>query len=127
MPAPDLVAEQLPAGAAIMRGAFRGFGVLLIGALLQPIVGTLLPPLGAIWLVLVAVVAFVSAAWIATTPDGGARSGVCAALGAYGFMLPIVLMGAGGRVDIIQVVATSATACLVGVTTTYLRLRRAAH
>lgn len=55
--------------AAVIRGAFRGFGVLLVGGLLHPAVAQTVEPLGYAWLLVVAVVAFAVAA-VAATPAG---------------------------------------------------------
>ncbi|HWU22482.1 MAG TPA: hypothetical protein VN088_13200 [Nocardioides sp.] len=118
-PAPSLL---LP----IVKGASRGFTVLLLGGVVQPWVGMLLPPLGFVWLALVAVAAFVVAA---RTPDLGpfplrgdrALIGAGAAFGSYALVLPLVLSAAGGPLPWVQVVCTAATAVVVGATGAALR------
>lgn len=106
----------------IVRGASRGFTVLLVGGVVQPWVGVLLPVLGYVWLALVAVIAFGWAAW----PRGGGSGvevsaqradrvvvGVASALLSYALVVPLVL-SAAGRVPGDQLLFTTATACLVG-------------
>lgn len=105
----------------VVGGATRGFSVLLLGGAVQPWIGTLLPALGYIWLVLVAVAAFAWAArprTVSGTPPGAARAdritvGVAAALGSYALVLPLVL-SAAGEIPWSQLVFTSTTALVVG-------------
>ena len=56
--APANGVERGPHPALVVAGASRGFTVLLIGGVVQPWVGMLLPPLGYVWLALVAIAAF---------------------------------------------------------------------
>lgn len=105
----------------IVRGASRGFTVLLVGGIVQPWVGVLLPPLGYFWLALVAVLAFGWAAWprsgggMDASPVRADRVvvGVASALFSYALVVPLVL-SAAGRVPWDQVGFTTATACVVG-------------
>lgn len=99
---------------ALVKGASRGFTVLLLGGAVQPLVGLAAPPLGYVWLPLVAVVAFALAARAACAPTANPPTyGVAAALGGYLLVLPLVLMGTGG-VDPLQLLLTGGTAVLVG-------------
>jgi hypothetical protein len=110
--------------AALMRGAFRGFGVLVIGGLAQPLASLAYAPLGYVWLPLVAVIAFVWAAAIACPPSPNPLpTGVLAALGAYLLAVPLVLM-ASGSIDLLQVALTSATAASTGAATGAVTRRR---
>lgn len=109
--------------AAVIRGASRGFGVLLVGGLVQPVVAQLSAPLAYLWLLLVAVVAFVVAATAATprgTPTTAWRQGPTAAVGGYLLILPLVVMGQGGLPPV-QLLLTTATAVLVGAATGWAR------
>lgn len=102
----------------VVRGASRGFTVLLLGGVVQPWIGTLVPPLGAVWLTLVAVTAFTWAAWprgagwLRPRLDRGLH-GVAAALGSYLLVLPLVL-SAAGFIPWIQVAFTAASAVVSG-------------
>lgn len=106
---------------SIVRGASRGFTVLLLGGVVQPWVGVLFAPLGAIWLTLVAVIAFTWAAW---PRDRGwlrprfdrARHGSAAALGSYLMVLPLVV-SAAGFMPWSQIGFTAATAVASGAVT----------
>lgn len=118
------VAPERAAGihpALVVAGASRGFTVLLLGGAVQPWVSTLLPPLGYVWLLVVAVAAFTWAAWPRTVrlvaPSevrlDRVTVGVAAALGSYALVLPLVLSAAHG-VPWVQVACTAATAAAVG-------------
>lgn len=103
--------------AAVIRGAFRGFGVLLVGGLVHPAVAQLLEPLGYAWLLLVALLAFGVAAVAATprgTPVTAWRQAPVAAVGSYFLILPLVRAGAG-ELPLVQLGLTTVTAVLVGV------------
>ncbi|MCX6400678.1 MAG: hypothetical protein NTX33_12215 [Propionibacteriales bacterium] len=110
---PDLV--------LVVGGASRGFTVLLLGGVVQPWVGVLWQPLGYVWLLVVAVVAFAWAAWprsVSGTLPPVRRldrvvGGMAAALGAYALVLPLVL-AVSGTVPWLQVALTSVTAAVVG-------------
>lgn len=102
---------------AVVRGAFRGFGVLFVGGLVHPVVARLVEPLGYVWLLLVALVAFGVAAVAATphgTPVPAWRQAPVAAVGSYLLIVPLVQVGAG-ELPLVQVVLTTLTALLVGV------------
>ena len=112
--------------AELVRGAFRGFGVLVIGGLAQPLIGMIFESLDYVWLPLVAVVAF---AWAARIAAAKAQSpvvtGLIGALGAYLLVVPLVMMAAGS-LDPSQALLTSLTAVLVGsLTGAVLKCRRA--
>lgn len=108
--------------AATVRGASRGFTVLLLGGLVQPVTA-MLPVVGLVWLPLTAMVAFVVAAW---KPGGSASFplyGAVSGLGAYLLMLPLVLLQPAGRSPV-QIGCTVAVAVLVGAGTGWWRGRR---
>lgn len=103
--------------ADVIRGAFRGFGVLLIGGLVHPLVAQLLEPLGYVWLPLVAVLAFGVAAVAATpkgTPVTAWRQAPIAAIGSYLMILPLVRAGSG-ELPLMQLLLTTVIAILAGV------------
>lgn len=103
--------------AAVLRGAFRGFGVLLVGGLVEPVPARFLGVVAVGWLPLVAVVAFAVAGIVATppgTPAGSWRQAPVAAVVSYALILPLVQIGAG-RIPIVQLGLTTTTAVLVGV------------
>ncbi|MFC7506091.1 hypothetical protein ACOACQ_12835 [Nocardioides sp. CPCC 206347] len=103
--------------AAVIRGAFRGFGILLVGGLVHPAVAQFVEPLGYVWLPLVAVVAFVVAA-VAATPRGTPvlawRQAPVAAVGSYFMIIPLVRAGAG-ELPLLQLFLTTVVAVLAGV------------
>lgn len=105
-----------------VRGASAGFSVLVIGGLLAPIVGSLLPVLGVVWQPLVAVLAFVVAAARIGSARRPAVHGAVAAATSYLLVLPLVVLGAAGR-DPGQIAATFATACAAGALTGFVRAR----
>ncbi|HVK27743.1 MAG TPA: hypothetical protein VM575_05360 [Nocardioides sp.] len=108
-------------GPLVVGGASRGFTVLLLGGIVQPWVGQLLPVLGYVWLLLVAVAAFAWAAWPRTVSGkeppplrlDRAVVGTSAALGSYALVLPLVLSVAD-TVPWTQLLLTSLTALAVG-------------
>lgn len=110
----------------MVRGCSRGFGVLLIGGLVQPLVGLTWAPLAYVWLPLVAAAAFVVAG-VTATPRGGEpeawRQAPMAALWSYLLILPLVLVAAHG-VPLLQVLLTVLTALAVGTLTGMVRTRR---
>lgn len=101
--------------AAAVRGASRGFTVLLLGGVVQPWVATLLPPMGFVWLAVVAVTAFVFAAVTAGGAAASWQTTVAAAAGAYLLVLPLV--ASAGAIDPTQVAGTGATAVVIGFAT----------
>lgn len=108
---------QEPLGhAVVIRGIFRGFAVLFIGGMVQPLIGQLSTIVAFAWLPLVAVLAFVAAAVVATppeTPTDGWRQGPLAAVGSYLMILPLVRIGSG-ELPVLQLALTTATAVLTG-------------
>lgn len=72
-----------------VRGAWRGFLVLVFGELLAPVVGLVAPALGGLWLSLVAAAAYA----VAGTAVGGARravlQGAMSAVGALALTMPL--------------------------------------
>lgn len=107
----------------MIRGGSRGFTVLALGGVVQPLVGAALPALGYVWLVIVAVVAFVAAAWASGRVDVPARQGSASALVAYALILPVVHM-ATGELDPQQIGFTAVTAAVVGALTGLVRRRQ---
>lgn len=103
--------------ADVIRGAFRGFGVLFVGGMVHPLVLQLSEPLGFVWLLLVAVLAFGVAAVTATptgTPVSAWRQAPVAAVVSYVLILPLVRAGSG-ELPLVQLGLTTVTAVLVGV------------
>jgi hypothetical protein len=110
--------------AAVVRGASRGFGVLLVGGLLQPLAAQV-TLLAYVWLVAVAVAAFVVAAVAATptgTPLDAWRQAPAAAVGGYLMITPLVVLGAG-EIPMLQAFLTTATAIAVGAVVGLARTR----
>lgn len=107
--------------ALTVAGASRGFTVLLLGGVVQPWVATLVPPLGYVWLAVVAVAAFAVAAipraarGVRPSPQRFDRAmvGTWAALGSYALVLPLVLSVADG-VPVVQIACTTLLAVTVG-------------
>lgn len=114
-----------PAGRTlVVRGASRGFTVLLLGGVVQPLVSTVLPQLGYVWPAVVAVVAFAWSAWIASTPTAAMLvDAVSAAMGGYLLVTPVVVM-LTGALDPAQIAGTSLTALVVAATVHRLRRLR---
>lgn len=119
------VSTDNPLGfAAVVRGASRGFGVLLVGGLLQPIAAQV-ALLAYAWLAAVAVAAFAVAAVTATpvgTPVDAWRQAPIAAVGGYGMIVPLVVLGAG-ELPVLQAVLTTTTAVVVGAVVGLARTR----
>lgn len=105
------------------RGASSGFSVLLIGGLIAPMVGIAAPVLGAIWLTLTAVVAFVVAARKIGLAASPALHGAVAAVFAYVLVLPLLLPFEAGR-NVPQILLTLTTAVSVGACTGWVQSRR---
>jgi hypothetical protein len=113
---------------AVIRGASRGFGVLVIGGLVQPMVSMSFEPLGYVWLLVVAVTAFLTAAVAATpdaTPTSRWRQGPVAAVASYAMVVPLVMVGAG-ELPWVQAVLTTLTAVIVGAAVALARTHYAA-
>ena len=118
---------------AVIRGIFRGFAVLFVGGMIQPLIAQLSSVVAYAWLPIVAVVAFGAAAVLATppgTPTDGWRQGPLAAVGSYLMVLPLVRLGAG-ELPVLQLALTTATAVLtgtaVGLARTHFYATRAAN
>lgn len=107
----------------IVRGAWRGFVVLLLGGLVAPGLAAITPFVAWFALTAVAVTAFVVAACGVGHLGRPVRHGVYAAVGAYGLVLPLVILSATGR-DPAQIAAATATAVAVGALTGFLAGRR---
>ncbi|MEU7810992.1 hypothetical protein [Pseudonocardia sp. NPDC049154] len=106
------------------RGASSGLSVLVVGGLVQPLVGVLTPVLGAVWLIVVAVAAFgVAGRRIGTATAPYRQGAVCAVL-AYLFVLPLVVYANQG-LDVAQAAGTTVTAVVVGGLVGHLRGRSA--
>ncbi|MGH3519637.1 MAG: hypothetical protein ACRDQ7_19905 [Haloechinothrix sp.] len=107
---------------AAVRGASVGFSILVVGGLLAPVAAVAVPLLGAVWLTLIAVLAF----GVAGMRIGGARlpalHGAVAAVFAYLLVLPLVLLNEAGR-DVVQVSLTFCAALAVGALAGILRAR----
>lgn len=123
-------AGTLPAAgldwAEAARGASAGLSVLVVGGLVQPVVAVLAPPLGAVWLVVVAVVAFAVAGRRIGTASAPLRQGAVCAVLAYLFVLPLVVYANQG-LDVAQAAGTTVTAVVVGGLVGHLRGRGAAR
>lgn len=106
-----------------VRGASTGFSLLVIGGLLAPVAASLLPVPGrAVWLPLVAVLAFVIAAARIGQASRPALHGAVAATSSYLLILPLVVFNESGR-DPVQIAATFGTACAAGALTGFCRGR----
>lgn len=97
----------------VPRGASTGFTVLVIGGLVQPLVSLALPPLGVVWLIVVAVAAFAIAGRRIGDASSPPLHGAVAALASYFLVVPLVYL-ATRSVDLQQIVLTSAVALVVG-------------
>lgn len=103
-------------GPRLVSGASRGFTILALGGVVQPLVGAALPLLGFYWLVLVALAAFVAAARRGCGVSKPVRQGAAAALGSYLLMLPVVHMATGELIPV-QVACTAVLAVVTGAVT----------
>lgn len=110
----------------VVRGASRGFSVLFIGGLAQPIVQLRLHAIAYWWLVIVAVCAFAVAAWRACPPADPRPNlwqGSFAAVGSYFLVLPLVLAVTHGY-PWLQITLTSALGIAVGLVVRFVSVRR---
>lgn len=105
---------------AVTGGAFRGFWVLLVGGLLQPFSLALPEAFALLWLPMVALAAFVAAAWVATGTQGPPGQGPAAALASYLMVLPLVVIGTG-QLPVLQFAGTAVLAVLTGVLVSLVR------
>lgn len=107
-----------------VRGASRGFGILAISGLLQPVVANGLgEAFGLGWLVLGSLVAFVSAAWRAGESDSPPLTGLFGSLMAYTLSVPLIYL-ATRKIVVQDVLMFVAAAMVVGAVTGYLVGRR---
>lgn len=107
------VGTAVPLQPEIVRGASRGFTVFLIGGAIQPLVSLVAPPVGYVWVPLVALAAFAVSAWTVTSASGATLAhAVTSALGGYLLVVPVVVLMTG-TLTLSQVVSTSAAALLV--------------
>lgn len=95
------------------RGASRGFTILLLGGLSVPLVASVVPALGSVWLTMSAVVAFAAAAWNSGSSRRPAPQGAVNAIGSYLLVLPLVLM-ASFEPSVLQMAATAVVGVVVG-------------
>ncbi|VVJ21997.1 Uncharacterised protein [Amycolatopsis camponoti] len=95
------------------RGIWRGFAVLVIGALLQPVAAAVAPPVGAIFLLITAVAAFGFAGFRTGDTHRPILQGAVTALGSYVLVLPLSFL-TSALVGPQQVPATAAVAVAVG-------------
>ncbi|MEU0466070.1 hypothetical protein ABZ215_18855 [Amycolatopsis sp. NPDC006131] len=79
---------------ALIRGCSGGFTVLVLGGLAAPLAARV-PVAGQYWLGLVALVAFGVAGVRIGQTSRPALQGVCAAVGSYVLVLPLVVAGNG--------------------------------
>lgn len=107
-----------------VRGASRGFSVLVLGGLSAPLVAVAVPMLGAVWLTLTAVVAFSLAGWRIGSASRPPLHGAVAAVMAYLLVLPLVLFASTGG-DPVQITLTLLTAVVVGAVAGVVSGRRA--
>lgn len=106
-----------------VRGASRGFSVLVIGGLSAPLVAAAVPMLGAVWLTLTAVGAFSLAGARIGSAARPWLHGAVAAVMAYLLVLPLVLIAPTTR-DTVQITLTLLTAIVVGAIAGLLSGRR---
>lgn len=110
-------------GPVAVRAASTGFTVLLLGGLAAPIAAQVLGEVGRYWLLIVAVVAFITAGVRIGSASSPMQHGAVAAIGGYLLVLPIVFVTGG--LEITQVGTTLAAAVVVGGLSGYLRGRYA--
>jgi hypothetical protein len=106
--------------AAVGRGAWRGFAVLLLGGVLTPGVFAAQPAVGQVWPTMVAVAAFVFAAWRPAGSGNPRLYGLFAACGAYMLILPLQTAQSGAT-SLAQVATTFFLASAVGAITGVVR------
>ncbi|SNR84277.1 hypothetical protein SAMN06265360_12254 [Haloechinothrix alba] len=105
-----------------VRGASTGFTVLLLGGLLMPLVATVAPPLGGVWLTATAILAFGIAGARIGNSALPARHGAVAAVGSYLLIVPLLMMHSASR-DPLQMAMTLVAAIAVGALTGWLKAR----
>lgn len=99
--------------AAVVRGASRGFTVLVVGGLLTPVVAAVVPALTQWWILLVAAVAFALAGAMVRTTERPALHGAVAATGSLTLLVPLWLLARGDSSPI-QMLLTLLMALVVG-------------
>lgn len=110
----------------VARGASGAFTVLVIGGLSQPLVGHVVPGLGAVWLPVVAIAAFAVAGVRVRASNRPTAHGALAAVCGYVLVLPLVLM-ATRALNPTQTLFTLFVAVLVGGVSGYVTGRLAAR
>lgn len=95
------------------RGIWRGFAILVIGALLQPVAAAVAPVVGASFLLVTAVVAFGFAGFRTGDTHRPIFQGAVTAVGSYVLVLPLSFLTAVS-VGPQQVLATAAVAVATG-------------
>lgn len=119
------VSQRDHVGLGAVAGASRGFVVLVLGSLVQPVLSALSPVPPTVALVLVAVLGFVIAGWAADSASSPALTGGLAAVGSLLLALPVLLM-AGARPSVPMLLSGLLTALLIGAVTAHL-VHRVAH
>lgn len=99
--------------ARVARGASSGFTVLVFSGLVDPMVSSLNPVAGLVFLVVGALGGSVLAACRARSPDAPVLSGASAALLSYTLVVPLIYM-AQRRLDFRVVLGFAALAVVVG-------------
>lgn len=95
------------------RGVWRGFAVLVIGALLQPIAAAVAPVVGTNFLLITALIAFAIVGFGVGDTKSPILHGAVTAVGSYLLMLPLVFL-ASAPVRPQQVLATTGVAVAAG-------------
>lgn len=98
----------------MVRGASRGFTVLVLGGLLTPVVAAVAPAvLTQFWVLLVAVVAFALAGAKARATECPWLHGAAAAVGSFTLLIPLWLLARGDSSPV-QMLLTLVLALVVG-------------
>jgi hypothetical protein len=109
----------------LVRGASTGFTVLVLGGLAAPIMSRV-PVVGAPWLIITAVVAFMVAGYRVGDATGPMTQGASTAVVAYVLVLPLVAL-ASHSLDPRQVGLTLVTAVVAGAVSGRVAGRRRDH
>ncbi|MBN9739298.1 MULTISPECIES: hypothetical protein [unclassified Pseudonocardia] len=111
VPGFDWIADRVD-GINLVRGASLAFSVLVVGGLAAPL-GSRIPVIGPLWLILVSLLAFVLAGYrIGSATDPKVHGAVTAVIG-YLLVVPLVTM-ASGFLDVQQFVLTTLCAIVMG-------------
>jgi hypothetical protein len=121
---PESIFDAVDAGAAV-RAASMGFTILLVGGLAAPALARI-PAVGPFALTAVAVIAFAVAGLRIGATKAPLLQGVCAAVGAYLLVLPVVLMTTR-HLDPLWTPATVALAVIIGGGAAVLAARMRSH